>query len=381
MEAYIWQKNGWPHFTWNEAAVRAAAEAAERRQAELEGAMAALGFSVHQESRISAITSEIEKSAQIEGEHIPQEDIRSSVARRLGAENTLTQEAVRRLESHQISERTDYIVEIVLDAVQNCTVPLTKERLCVWQSHLFPYGMSGGYKITTGGYRLDEYGPMRVVSGAMGKETVHYTAPPAAVLETEMDRFFGWFNERASVCGGYSVKSAVAHLYFVSIHPFDDGNGRLARILADMILSQRGGDRLFSMSAQLQKNRSSYYAELQKAQCGALDITGWITWYLACMADAAGEAMQEILKTGDRIVFWKAVNERIPLNERQRTMLGKLLSGWQGKLTTVKWALVCGCSQDTASRDINQLIKAGVLKKEAAGGRSTAYVIVENNYC
>jgi Fic family protein len=187
--------------------------------------------------------------------------------------------------------------------------------------------MSGGYKITTGRYRFDEYGPMCVVSGSMGKETVHYTAPPAAVLDAEMDRFFSWFNESASACGGYPVKSAVAHLYFVSIHPFDDGNGRLARILADMILSQREGDCLFSMSARLQKNRNAYYAELEKAQHGDLNITGWITWYLTCM-------------------------------------------------TTAKWAQVCTCSQDTASRDINQLIKAGVPEKEAAGGRSTSYEIV-----
>jgi Fic family protein len=362
--------------------------------------MAAIGFSVHQESSVSAITSEIEKSAQIEGEHIPQEDIRSSVARHLGAENILTEEAVRRLNascaagaednnfferkgsgatySNQIPERTNYIVEIVLDTIKNCDVPLTKERLCGWQSRLFPFGMSGGYKITTGRYRLDEYGPMRVVSGNMGKETVHYTAPPAAALDTEMTRCFSWFNESASACGGYSVKSAVAHLYFVSIHPFDDGNGRLARILADMILSQRGGDRLFSMSAQLQKNRAAYYAGLEKTQHGGLDITGWITWYLTCMTAAIDEAMQEIRKTGDRLLFWKRVNEKVPLNERQRTMLDRLLTGWQGKLTTTKWAQICSCSQDTASRDINQLIKAGVLEKEAAGGRSTSYEIVRN---
>jgi Fic family protein len=378
MEEYIWQNDDWPHFTWNADEVRVVSDAAEHRQAELEGAMAALGFSVHQESSVSAITSEIEKSAQIEGERIPQEDIRSSVACHLGAENILTEEAVRRLNSNQISERTDYIVEIVLDAIKNCNVPLTKVRLCGWQSRLFPSGMSGGYKITTGRYRLDEYGPMRVVSGNMGKENVHYTAPPAAVLDAEMDRFFSWFNESASACGGYPVKSAVAHLYFVSIHPFDDGNGRLARILADMILSQRGGDRLFSMSAQLQKNRAAYYAGLEKTQHGGLDITGWITWYLTCMTNAIGEAMQEIRKTGERIVFWKKVNEKVPLNERQRMMLDRLLTGWQGKLTTAKWAQICTCSQDTAARDINQLIKAGVLEKEAAGGRSTSYVIVRD---
>ncbi|MCH3916789.1 MAG: Fic family protein [Spirochaetia bacterium] len=377
MEAYIWQNKSWPNFTWNTDEIHTVSEATERKQAELEGAMAALGFSVRQESNISAISSEIEKSAQIEGEHIPQEDIRSSVARHLGAENILTAEAVHRLNIGKIPERTDYIVKIVLDAIKNSTAPLTKERLCLWQSRLFPSGISGGYKITTGRYRLDEYGPMRIISGNMGKETVHYIAPPAVTLNKEMHRFLNWFNKPASVAGGYAVKSAVAHLYFVSIHPFDDGNGRLARILADMILSQRGDDCLFSMSAQLQKNRAAYYAELEKTQHGDLDITDWITWYLTCMTAAADEAMKEIQKTGDRIVFWKAVNEKISLNERQRTMLDKLLANWQGKLTTSKWASICGCSQDTASRDINKLIEAGIMRKEAAGGRSTSYAIIE----
>ncbi|MCI1210139.1 MAG: DUF4172 domain-containing protein [Treponema sp.] len=191
MGQYIWQNTDWPRFTWNADKVRTVSADAELRQAELEGAMAALGFSVRQESCISAISSEIEKSAQIEGDRIPQEDIRSSVARHLGAENILTEEAQHRLDSNQIPERTNYIVEIVLDAIKNCTILLTKERLCAWQSRLFPSGMSGGYKITTGKYRLDEYGPMHVVSGTMGNETVHYTAPPATILEEEMNRFFG----------------------------------------------------------------------------------------------------------------------------------------------------------------------------------------------
>jgi len=377
MDTYIWQNSNWPHFTWNADLVRTSSGLAERKQAELEGAMAALGFSVHQESNVSAIAKEIEKSAQIEGEHIEAEDIRSSVARHLGAENILTRDAINRLDSSQIPERTNYIVEIVLDAIKNCNEPLTKERLCSWQTRLFPNGMSGGYKINIGRYRLDEYGPMRVISGSMGKETVHYTAPPASALEKEMSRFFVWFNQSASSSGGYSVKSAVAHLYFVSIHPFDDGNGRLARMISDMILSGRGGDRLFSMSSVLQKNRTDYYVELEKAQHGNLDITSWITWYLACMAEAAGDAIAQIQKTGTRLAFWKTVNEKLTLNDRQRTMLNKLLTDWEGKLTTTKWAQVCHCSQDTASRDINQLIKAGIIEKKTAGGRSTSYIIAE----
>ncbi len=376
MEEYIWQNKEWPIFTWNAEKVRIAANANERKQAELEGAMTMLGFSVHQESTVSVITSEIEKSAQIEGDYIPPDDIRSSVARHLGAENILTEDAVRRLDSNKIPVRTNNIVEIVLDAVKNCNEPLTKERLFLWHSRLFPSGMSGGYKITTGRYRLDEYGPMRVISGNMGNEIVHYTAPPAKRLDLEMKYFFSWFNE-SPVTDGYAVKSAVAHLYFVSIHPFDDGNGRLARIIADMMLSKRGGDRLFSMSAQLQKKRTAYYAELKKAQHSDLDVTEWILWYLSCMTEAAEDALLEIQKRGKLIVFWKMVNEKIQLNERQRTMINKLLANWQGKLTTSKWASICGCSQDTASRDINQLIKAGIFAKESAGGRSTSYVIVE----
>jgi len=227
MDTSIWQNSNWPHFTWNGDQVRASSMVAERKQSELEGAMAALGFSIHQESTVSAITKEIEKSAQIEGELIDAEDIRSSVARYLGAENILTRDAIHRLDLNQISDRTNYIVEIVLDAIKKCKEPLTKERLCSWQARFFPNGMSGGYKINTGRYRLDEYGPMRVISGSMGKETVHYTAPPASALEEEMNRFFAWFNQSTPADGGYSVKSAVAHVYFVSIHPFDDGNVRL----------------------------------------------------------------------------------------------------------------------------------------------------------
>ncbi len=236
--------------------------------------------------------------------------------------------------------------------------------------------MSDGYKITTGRYRLDEYGPMRGISGNMGNETVHYTSSPAKRLDSEMEYFFTWFNE-SPVTDGYVVKSAVAHLYFVSIHPLDDGNGRLARILEDMMLSKRGGDRLFSMSAQLQKQRTAYYAELKKAQHSDLDVTEWILWYLSCMTEAAEDVLLEIQKTGKLIVFWKMVNEKIQLNERQRTMINKLHTNWQGKLTTSKWASICDCSQDTAARDINQLIKAGILSKESAGGRSTSYAIVK----
>ena len=356
------------------------------KQAELYGAMRALGFSVKVLNNVDSLTQEIAKSAAIEGERIPSEDLRSSIARHLGAENVLTQDAIERLQKNQIPERIQTTVQAVLDAVQHCTEPLTKERLCSWHALLFPRGFSSGFKITTGSYRRDEYGPMRVVSGSMGNEVVHYEAPPASILESEMNRFLQWFNTSANESGiDLVIKSAISHLYFVSIHPFDDGNGRLARILADMILARDGNDRLFSMSAQFLIERKDYYDMLEKTQTVLpeqtgcpLDITDWLVWYLGCMARAIENTILGIERTQAIRRFWEEAHRRTNLNDRQKNMLNRILdSSWQGKLTTTKWAKICKCSQDTATRDIHALTESGILQKESAGGRSTAYTACE----
>ena len=379
---YIWQREKWPHFNWKDSIVTPLLVNVLHKQAGLYGAMRALGFSVKLLNNVDSLTQEIAKSAAIEGERIPDEDLRSSIARHIGAENILTQEAIRRLEKNQIPERIQTMVQAVLDAVEHCTEPLTKERLCSWHRLLFPQGFSSGFKITTGSYRMDEFGPMRVVSGSMGKEVVHYQAPPASRLESEMNRFFEWFNTSEKESGlELVIKSAISHLYFVSIHPFDDGNGRLSRILADMILSKDGNDRLFSMSAQLLIERNDYYAMLEKTQSAShdeageeLDITEWLVWYLGCMARAIENTLLSIERTQSIRRFWEEAHRRAILNERQKNMLAIFLKAdWQGKLTSTKWAKITKCSQDTASRDIHALIEAGILEKEEAGGRSTSY--------
>lgn len=376
---YLWQLDGWPHFTWKDSVITPQLIQVLHKQAELYGAMRALGFSVKSLNHVDSLTQEIAKSAAIEGERIPAEDLRSSIARHLGAENVLTQDAIERLENNQIPQRIQTTVRAVLDAIQHCKEPLTKERLCSWHSLLFPQGFSAGFKITTGSYRRDEYGPMRVISGNMGKERIHFEAPPASSLESEMNRFFHWFNRSAKDSGiELTLKSAISHLYFVTIHPFDDGNGRLSRILADMILSQDGNDRLFSMSAQLLIERKDYYAMLEKTQSGSTDITEWLDWYLGCMARAIESSLCQIERTQSIRRFWEEAHRRTILNERQKNMLSRVLdSSWQGNLTTSKWAKICKCSQDTATRDIKALTSRGILKKEEAGGRSTSYSVCE----
>lgn len=376
-ETYIWEKKAWPRFMWDKTQINEALAYTKKLQFHLDGALTTLGFSVKLTNTIEAIASEIEKSSAIEGDVISQDDIRSSLAKRMGAENILTKHAMERLDTNQIPDRTHNIVRVVLDAIKNCNRPLTKTRLCRWHKLLFTGGFSNGFKITTGKYRRDEYGPMRIVSGSMKNERVHYIAPPAGALESEMDDFFAWFNAPQSIqTPDPIIKSAVTHLYFVSIHPFDDGNGRLARILSDMTLSRSGNDRIFSMSAQLIKRKSEYYAGLEKAQHGSLRITDWLLWYMERMNGAIESATDEIDKMNKRNFFWQRVRNAMTLNERQQKMLTLLTRDWKGKLTSTKWAAICKCSQDSATRDINALIKNGVLKQSESGGRSTSYELL-----
>ncbi len=323
--------------------------------------MESLGFPQNEEAVLQALTQDVVKSSEIEGEILNPEQVRSSLARRLGMDVAGLLPADRRV---------DGVVEMTLEATGNYAEPLTRERLFRWHAALFPDPRSG---IKVGAWRDDARGPMQVVSGAMGRERLHYEAPPAARLEPEMAAFF----DRVNQAGGTDplLRAAQAHLWFVTIHPFDDGNGRIARAIADWALARSEGSsrRYYSMSAQIRRERNDYYDILERTQKGTLDITGWLLWFLGCLdrAIAGTEASFAVVFEKDR--FWKRM-VHLALNERQRLILNRLLDGeFQGKLTSSKWAKLTQCSQDTASRDIHELIEQGILAKESAGGRSTSY--------
>jgi Fic family protein len=322
--------------------------------------MNALGFSLQKEASLHTLTLDVLKSSEIEGEKLNHEQVRSSIARRLGMDVAGLVPADRDVEG---------VVEMMLDATQNCRQALTEDRLFGWHSALFPSGRSGMYKIEVGRYRTGE---MQIVSGAMGKERVHYEAPASEVVEREMNVFLNWVNK--DVQTDAVLKAVIAHLWFVVIHPFDDGNGRIARAISDMLLARADGSsqRFYSMSSQILVERKRYYEVLQKVQHSSGDITEWMEWFLHCLKHALLEtetALQGILYKAQ---FWK-IHNNTPLNNRQRLVLNKLLDGFEGKLQTSKWAKIAKCSQDTALRDIQDLIDKGILKKEDAGGRSTNY--------
>ncbi|WP_265441761.1 Fic family protein [Bradyrhizobium sp. SEMIA] len=314
------------------------------------------------------LTEEIVESSEIEGEKLDRDQVRSSIARRLGMDAGGLPSADRNVEG---------VVEMMLDATEKYEQPLTKERLFGWHASLFPAGYSGMSKIKVGGWRDDTSGPMQVVSGPIGKPKVHYEAPAADKLEKAMEDFIAWFNNSGSL--DPVLKAAVAHLWFVTIHPFEDGNGRIARAIADLALarSEQSRQRFYSMSAQIRKERNGYYDILEATQTGDLDITEWLAWFLDCL-DRAFDGAEEILGGVLRKAsFWEKFRE-LALNARQRKVLNRLLDGFEGKLTSSKWGLLTKVSQATASRDIDELVARGVLKKDAAGGRSTSYSLVED---
>lgn len=407
MDYFFWQNYDWPHFFWNSTELIPLLANLHNNQGLLDGRMHSFGFSIKKTENMNRITSEIIKSAEIEGEKFATEDIRSSVAKKLGLENiVLANYSETTLKSQNIGisnparKKIDSVVELVIDAINNCYAPLTQQRLFTWHKMLFPESKSGVFHITTGAYRKDENGPMRVISGSMGKEKIHYQAPPASSLQNNMAHFYSWFNTKDSVLKLDSVlKSAISHLYFVSLHPFDDGNGRIARAIADMALCrgddftetdvsfvmspdipygrQIRTDHLFSMSAQLCKEKKDYYAQLETAQRGNLDITEWLVWYIGCMNRAVKSVLLELDEVQKRQNFWNNVNQ-FSLNQRQKEMLTRLTTNFEGNLTSSKWAALCKCSQDTASRDIVSLVKNGVLLQNSAGGRSTSFSLNEN---
>lgn len=366
MLAYIHQRKEWPHFTWDQDRLTPQLTAVRHRQGRLLGRMEALGFTLRKEAMLQSLTEEIQKSSEIEGEVLDKDQVRSSIARRLGMDVGALSPADRHVEG---------VVEMMLDATQKYSAELTAERLYDWNASLFPTARSGMRRIRVGAWRDASAEPMQVVSGPVGKERVHYEAPHAKKLDREMDAFLDWFNKKEAMDG--VMKAAIAHLWFVTIHPFEDGNGRIARAIADMALarSENSPQRFYSMSAQIRIERKAYYGILEATQKGNLDITAWLEWFLGCL-DRAFEGAETILGTVlTKARFWEQ-HMGEPLNDRQRTMLNRLIDGIEGKLTSSKWATIAKCSQDTASRDIDDLTKRGILVKNPAGGRSTSYSLV-----
>ncbi len=360
---HIHQLNGWPKFTWNAKKVLPVLGEVRHRQGMLLGQMNALGFKIKEAALLDTLTLDITKSSEIEGEHLNADQVRSSIARRLGIDIAGAVPADRAVEG---------VVEMMLDATQKYEEDLTEERLFGWHAALFPTGRSGMHKITTGNWRT---GAMQVVSGAMGKERVHFEAPDAHRIPQEMTAFLDWFNYDQQ--NDPVIKAAIAHLWFVTIHPFDDGNGRITRALTDMLLARadRSPQRYYSMSAQILREKNAYYDLLESTQKGDLDVTKWISWFLDCLFHSMDHTEETLTGVFDRNRFWDHHNET-QLNGRQRQMIDKLLDGFFGNLTSSKWGKITKSSPDTALRDIQDLIDKGILAKEAGGGRSTNYALV-----
>lgn len=367
MSKYIHQLKNWPQFTWDEKEISHLLSLTRYKQGLLNGFMENLGFETISEATLQTLTADVIKSTEIEGKILNHDQVRSSIARKLGMNIGGLVAADRDVEG---------IVEVMVDATRNYNKPLSKERLFAWHSALFPTGRNGMQKIKVGSWRSDETGPMQVVSGPMGKEKVHFEAPSSERLNMEMNGFLKWFNKNDSDQLDQVLKSAIAHLWFVTIHPFDDGNGRLARAIADMQLTRSDGghQRFFSMSAQIRKERKEYYEVLEKTQSGNLDITRWLTWFLNCMTHALGNADEVRQRVLNKKMFWDK-NTLQSFNERQRLIINKLLDGFDGNLTSSKWAKIAKCSADTALRDIQNLIQKDILDKTVSGGRSTNYIL------
>ena len=360
MAKYIYQSEIWPHFTWNEREIQVVLGKVRHLQGKLLGQMSVLGFSEKEETILSTLTLDVLKSSEIEGEHLNYEQVRSSIARRLGIEYAGMVYSDRNVEG---------VVEMMLDATQNYNQSLDEERLFGWHSALFPSGRSGMHKIDTGCYRTGE---MQVVSGPMGKEKIHYQAPSPNVVKTEMDEFLNWFDNDTEI--DLVLKAAIAHFWFIIIHPFDDGNGRIARTISDLLLARAddSSQRFYSLSSQILVERKVYYEILQKVQHSNGDITEWLLWFLNCLYKAIVSTEDTVQKILYKAEFWDKNKDTI-LNSRQRMMLNKLFDGFIGKLNTSKWAKISKCSQDTALRDIQDLIEKNILAKSESGGRSTNY--------
>ncbi len=363
MAKYIYEYDHWPEFTWDDKQISVVLGKVRHLQGKIFGQMGALGFSIKEETILSTLTLDVLKSSEIEGEILNYEQVRSSIARRLGLEYAGMVHVDRNVEG---------VVEMMLDATQRFDKPLDQERIFGWHAALFPTGWSGMHRIDTGCYRDGE---MQVVSGPMGKEKIHFQAPSPDIVKKEMDLFLSWFDQETEIDG--VLKAAIAHFRFIIIHPFDDGNGRIARAISDMLLArtEESSQRFYSFSNQILSEKKIYYEVLQKIQHGSGDITEWLDWFLNCLYRAllnTEETLKRVLQKAD---FWDKHKETA-LNSRQRLMLNKLMDGFEGKLKTSKWAKITKCSADTALRDIKDLIEKGILKQEESGGRSTNYELI-----
>jgi Fic family protein len=360
---YIHERKNWPEFYWSQERLADQLTTLRHRQGRLIGRMEGLGFNLRAEAVLQSLTEEVLKSGEIEGEKLDREQVRSSLARRLDMEAGGLTTADRSIEG---------VVEMMLDATQNFIKPLTAERLFNWHGSVFPTGRNGMTKIRVGKWRDDKGGPMQVVSGPIGKPLVHFKAPGADRLNSEMRKFLVWFNDKKPI--DPVLKAGIAHLWFVTLHPFDDGNGRIARAIADMALarSENSPQRFYSMSAQICSERKAYYDILEATQKGDMDITAWLEWFLGCLGRAFQGAETILASVLKKARFWEAHRDET-FNDRQKKIINRLLDGFEGKLTSGKWAALGKCSQDTASRDIDDLLRRKILIKNPGGGRSTSY--------
>lgn len=364
---YIWQATDWP--VWRYDLTKLAGPLADvcRAQGMLMGRLADVGMSLRDQASLSALTDDVVKTSEIEGEQLNVESVRSSIARRLGMDIG----ALAPVDRH-----VDGVVDMVLDATGHCDAPLTTERLFGWHAALFPTGFSGLTRIRVGTWRDDATGPMQVISGQGLRQRVHFEAPPAAQLPAEAKRFLSWVN--ASTADPALIKAGLGHLWLVTLHPFDDGNGRIARAVGDLLLARADGSpqRFYSLSAQIQRERKDYYNVLERTQKDTLDVTEWLMWFLGALHRAVNSTHHTLDAVLVKAKFWQH-KSGMPLNERQIKLLNRLLDGFDGKLTSSKWASIAKCSPDTALRDINELIALGALRKLQSGGRSTAYDIAD----
>ena len=366
-KTYIWQSDAWPNWRYDLSAIANQLTTVSHAQGLLMGRLADVGMAVRDQAGIATLTDEVVKSSEIEGEVLNADSVRSSVARRLGVDIG----AVAQVDRH-----IDGVVDMVLDATLNSDKPLSAERLFGWHAALFPTGYSGLNKITTGQWRDDSDGPMQVVSGPVGRRKVHFEAPPAHTLPKETADFITWAN--AATGEPALVKAGLAHLWFVTLHPFDDGNGRMARAVGDLFLARADSSlqRFYSLSAQIQRERKDYYDILERTQKGTLDVTQWLTWFLVTLYRAIESSHATLEKVLVKALFWQRL-AGVALNERQVKLLNRMLDGLEGKLTSSKWAAIAKCSPDTALRDITQLMALGVLQKSNGAGRSTGYLLVD----
>lgn len=365
---YIHDQPNWPKFRWDGERLAQPLASVRHRQGRLIGHMEALGFPLQQEAILQTLTEDVVKSSDIEGEKLDASHVRSSIARRLGMD-------VGGLEA--IDRHVEGVVEMMLDATRHYEQPLSAERLFGWHASLFPTGRSGMRKIRVAAWRDESTGPMQVVSGPIGRERVHFQAPTAPRLEREMQVFLDWFNEDGTNGDIDTVlKAGLAHLWFLTIHPFDDGNGRIARAIADLALarSEQSPRRFYSMSAQIRQERTAYYDILEQTHKGTMDVTLWMEWFLACFGRAVDGAQTTLGAVLSTARFWQAL-ATVPINDRQRLMLNRLLDDFEGKLTTSKWSKIAKCSSDTALRDILDLVERGILVRNPEGGRSTSYAL------